>query len=77
LAKGVTRINFGDDMDKMKSEVINYLDMHATVNNKHIEAFSVSKLREAFPELDEFLLKKIESEWRKARQRMLNLNFDV
>ena len=63
-------------MDNMKIEVINYLDMHAKVNNKQIEAFSVSKLREKFPELDEFLLKKIESEWRKARQRMLNLRFD-
>ena len=61
----------------MKIEVINYLDMHAKVNNKQMEAFGVSKLREAFPELDECLLKKIESEWRKARQRMLNLNFDV
>jgi len=77
LAKGVTRTNLGDYMDNMKIEVINYLDMHAKVNNKQIEAFSVIKLREAFPELDEFLLKKIESEWRKARQRMLNLNFDA
>jgi len=77
LAKGVTRANLGDYMDNMKIEVINYLDMHAKVNIKQIEAFSVSKLREAFPELDEFVLKKIESEWRKARQRMLNLNFEV
>ncbi len=77
MAKGVTRTNLGDYMDNMKIEVINYMDMHAKVNNKQIETFSVSKLREAFPELDEFLLKKIESEWRKARQRMLNLNFDV
>ena len=38
------------------------------VNNKQIEAF---------PEIDDFLLKKIGSEWRKARQRILNLNFDV
>ena len=53
-------------MDNMKIEVINYLDMHAKVNIKQIEAFSVSKLREAFPELDELLLKKIESEWRNA-----------
>ncbi len=64
-------------MDNMKIEVINYLDMYAKVNNKQMEAFGVSKLREAFPELDIFLLKKIESERRKARQRMLNLNFDV
>lgn len=76
MAKGATRTNL-DSMDKMKIEVINYLDMHATINNKQIEALSVSKLREAFPESDEFLLKKIESEWRTARQRMLNLNFDV
>ncbi len=64
-------------MDNMKIEVINYLDMHAKVNNKQMEPFGVSKLRKAFPELDEFLLKKIESEWRKERQRMLNLDFDV
>ena len=44
-------------MDNMKIEVINYLDMHAKVNNKQMEAFSVSKLREVFPELDVFLLK--------------------
>ena len=58
MAKGVTRTNLGDYMDNMKIEMINYLDMHAKVNNKQIEAFSVIKLREAFPELDEFLLKK-------------------
>ena len=62
-------------MDNLKIEVINYLDMNANTDNKQIETFSISKLKEAFPDLDEFSLKKIESEWRKARQRMLNLRF--
>lgn len=63
-------------MENMKIDVINYLDMHATVNNKQVEAFSVSKLKNAFPDLEELALKKIESEWRAARQRMLNISFD-
>lgn len=64
-------------MENMKIEVINYLDMHATVNNKQVEVFGISKLREAFPELEELSLKRIESEWREARQRMLNIDFGV
>jgi hypothetical protein len=32
---------------------------------------------ESILKIDEFLLKKIESEGRKARQRMMNLIFDV
>ncbi len=53
------------------------MDMHVKINNnKQIEVFSISKLKEAFPEIDEFSLKTIELEWRKARQRMLNLNFN-
>ena len=63
-------------MNDIKTEVINYLDMHADVNNKQIEVVSLGKLKEAFPGIDEFSLKMIESEWRKARQRMLNINFD-
>ena len=64
-------------MGDIKIRVINYLDMHVKINNnKQIEVFSISKLKEAFPEIDEFSLKTIESEWRKARQRMLNLNSD-
>ena len=64
-------------MDDIKIRVVNYLDMHVKVNNnKQIEVFSISKLKEAFPEIDEFSLKTIELEWRKARQRMLNLNFN-
>ena len=63
-------------MDNIKIEVINFLDMHADVNIKQIEVFSLDKLLEAFPGIDEFSLKMIESEWRKARQRMLNINFE-
>jgi hypothetical protein len=63
-------------MDDIKIEVINYLDMHADVNNNQIEVFSLGKLKEAFSGIDKFSLKMIESEWRKARQRMLNINFD-
>ena len=63
-------------MDKEKTDVVNYLDMHAEVNNKRIEVFSIEELKKAFPEIDEFTLKTFESEWRKARQMMLNLEFD-
>jgi len=33
------------------------------------------KLQKAFQEMDEFTLKDFETEWRTARQRMLNLKF--
>jgi hypothetical protein len=47
------------------------------INNSIIEVFSIKKLQKAFPEMDEFTLKGFEAEWRKARQRMLNLKFDI
>ena len=50
--------------------------MHVDINNNQIEVFSLDKLKEAFPGIDKFTLEMIESEWRKARQRMLNINFD-
>jgi hypothetical protein len=63
-------------MENDKIEVYNYLDMHAVIDNGIIEVFSIKKLREAFPELNEPQLKNFEAEWRTARQRMLNLKFD-
>ena len=63
-------------MEQDKIDVYNYLDMHAVINNKIIEVFSIKKLQKAFPQLDEFTLKDFETEWRTARQRMLNLKFD-
>ena len=63
-------------MENDKIEVYNYLDVHAVINNSIIEVFSIKKLQKAFPEIDEFTLKNFESEWRTARQRMLNLKFD-
>ena len=63
-------------MENDKIEVYNYLDMHAVINNSIIEVFSIKKLQIAFPEMDEFTLKNFETEWRTARQRMLNLKFD-
>ena len=62
-------------MDEMEVEVIDYLDMHSTINDKQMEVFSISKLKQAFPELDEFTLKKFETKWREARQIMLNIKF--
>ena len=62
-------------MDNMEVEVIDYLDMHSTIKNKQMEVFSISKLKQAFPELDEFTLKKFESKWREARQVMMNIKF--
>ena len=63
-------------MEQDKIEVYNYLDMNAVINNNVIEVFSIKKLQKAFPEIDEFTLQDFEAEWRKARQRMLNLKFD-
>ena len=63
-------------MENDKIEVYNYLDEHAEIHNSIIEGFSVNKLQKAFPEMDEFILKAYEAEWRTARQRMLNLKFD-
>ncbi len=40
------------------------------------KGFHLDRLKEAFPETAEFSLKTIEAEWREARQRMLNFNFD-
>ena len=63
-------------MEHDKIEVYNYLDMNAVINISIIEVFSIKKLQKAFPEMDEFTLKDFETEWRTARQRMLNLKFD-
>ena len=63
-------------MAQGKIEVYNYLDMHAVIKNSIIEVFSIKKMQKAFPEIDEFTLQDFEAEWRKARQRMLNLKFD-
>lgn len=63
-------------MKQDKIDVYNYLDMHTVINNSIIEVFSIKKLQKTFPEMNEFILKAFESEWRTARQRMLNLKFD-
>jgi hypothetical protein len=63
-------------MESGKIDVYNYLDMHAVINNRIIELFSIKKLQKAFPEIDEFTLQDFEAKWRTARQRMLNLKFD-
>ena len=63
-------------MENDEIEVYNYPDMHAVINNRIIEVLNFKELQKAFPEMDEFTLKDFEAEWRKARQRMLNLKFD-
>jgi hypothetical protein len=63
-------------IENYKIEVDNYLDEHAVIHNSVIDGFSIKKLQKAFPEIDKFTLKAIEAEWRTARQRMLNLEFD-
>jgi hypothetical protein len=63
-------------MENDKIEIYNYLDQHAEIDNSVIKGFSVKKLQKAFPEIDEFTLKAFEAEWRTARQRMLNVEFD-
>ncbi len=69
-------ISQGAAMEQDKIDVYNYLDEHAVINNSIIEIFSIKKLQKAFPEMNEFRLKAFETEWRTARQRMLNLKFD-
>ena len=69
-------ISKGAVIENDQIEVYNYLDVHAVINNSIIEVFSIKKSQKAFPEIDEFRLKDFEAEWRKARQRMLNLKFD-
>jgi len=55
--------------------VINYLDIHVEIENNRIEKFSIEELQKAFPDIDKPMLKEIESEWRKARNVMINLKF--
>jgi hypothetical protein len=63
-------------MENDKIEVYNYLDVNAVINNSIIKVFSIKKLPKAFPEMDYITLKDFETEWRKERQRMLDLKFD-
>lgn len=64
--------------DDIKIDVINYLDMHGDVDDiKQIGVFNIGILKTAFPGIDEIKLKKIESEWRKARQGMLDADYGV
>ncbi len=63
-------------MENDQVEVYNYLDMHVVINNSIIEVFNIKKLQIEFPEMDEFTLKAFETEWRTARQGMLNFKFD-
>ena len=69
-------ISQGALMEKDKTDVYNYLDMHAVIKNSIIKVFSIKKLQTAFPEMDEFTLIEFEAELRTERQRMLNLKFD-
>ena len=62
-------------MDKDKIDVVNYLDMHAEVKDNNIKSFSIEVLKKAFPEMDEFSLKAIETEWKEARLIMMNADF--
>ena len=55
--------------------VVNYLDMNSDVVNGQIKEFSIEKLQKVFPDIDENVLMEIESEWRKARNVMINLKF--
>ena len=64
-----------NDMSHKKSAVINYLDMHAVVNDRQIEDYSSKELCSAFPEIDEFTLNSWKKEWKKARVAMLVLKF--
>ncbi len=56
--------------------VINYLDMHADIQNNKIQTFSINELKKEFPQIDEFTIKLIHDNWRKGRQRMIEMKFD-
>ncbi len=55
--------------------VINFLDKNVEIKNKRLEKISSKKLQKAFPEIDELTLKLWETEWRTARQSMLDIEF--
>ena len=64
-----------NDIGNKKIAVINYLDIHAVVNDRQIEEYSSKELCSAFPDIDEFTLNSWKKEWKKAREAMLDLKF--
>ena len=62
-------------MQNQKISVINYLDMNAIVKNGRLQEYDHRELSEAFPEVAEPILFFWASEWKKARQAMLDLKF--
>ena len=62
-----------NDMANKQIAVINYLDIHAVVNDGQIEEYSSKDLCNAFPDIDEFTLTSWKKDWKKARQAMLDL----
>jgi hypothetical protein len=68
-------ISQGSPMANDKIEVHDYLDEHSVIHNSIIEVFSIKESQKAFPEMDQLTLKDFETEWRTARQKMLNLKF--
>ncbi len=61
-----------NDMADEKFAVIDYLDIHAVVNDRKIEEYSIKELRATFPDIDEFTLNSWKKDWEKARQAMLD-----
>ncbi len=62
-----------NDISNKKIAVINYLDIHAVVNDRQIEEYSSKELCSAFPDID--TLNSWKKEWKKAREAMLDLKF--
>jgi len=59
----------------IKTDVINYLDKNAIVENRIISPFNLQQLMEKFPDADEFSLHLWHKEWVAARNLMLNIKF--
>jgi len=64
-------------MEHEKTEIHNFLDEYAVINNNIIEVFSLKKLHDVFPDIPRSKLQNFEEEWRTARQRMLNPKFEA
>lgn len=56
-------------------KVINFLDKHRVIDNGKLKMASIKKLREEFPDINEFTLKSWEKDWRINRQAMLDMKF--
>jgi len=58
-----------------KIQVTNYFDKQVKIENQKIKKIDIEKIKNSFPEIDEFSLVSWEKEWRNARQIMIDIKF--